>query len=359
MELTALLKAARINQKKLIHQSMEMRLVGACSLFDICQILVHEYPQQFDLHAVNITFLDPMRQMEACLREQQREDDRGSFDELMKSIKLVHDYKTIKWLRSVPRVADTAAFDRSHALFFNDAVVNDLKSVAILPLVRGRELLGFLSLGSVDSARYRPDMTNSFIDRLASITALCVQNAVHLENTELTGLSDPLTQAHNQRYFCRRLTEEIQRAQRSGTPISCLYLDIDHLENISDEHGQMAGDMTLVCVVERVRAAVRESDVIARLDGGAFAVILPETFQEGAHSVAHRISKVLRKTPCEFESDGRVKITASIGLSSYDTDDVIAEPEVLADKLIDRADKALYQAKHRGRDCVVAYRPVA
>jgi diguanylate cyclase (GGDEF)-like protein len=224
--------------------------------------------------------------------------------------------------------------------------------------VRRGELLGFLSMGSVDPERYTNDMATDFVDRLSSIVTLCIQNAIHLEKLKLMGLVDPLTKAKNRRYFFRRLGEEILRAQRGETPISCLYIDIDHFKKINDEFGHTGGDMALIHAVSVLQDAVRESDIIARLGGEEFAVILPETAEAGAFDVANRIVESFRNDVCELDEDNIIAMTVSVGVASFETGDVIAEPEVLADTLVDQADKALYQAKNRGRDCVVTFQPV-
>ena len=105
--------------------------------------------------------------------------------------------------------------------------------------------------------------------------------------------------------------------------------------------------------------STRESDVVARLGGEEFAVILADTEEQGVLDVANRVLESFRKHPCELNEDNIVPMTVSIGIADLDADNVIAEPEVLADTLVSQADKALYQAKNRGRDCVVIYRPVS
>lgn len=355
LSLAAVLKEARINEEKLIHlQTMEMKLLTADSFYEVCQTLIDDYRQQFNLRAVTLTLLDRGKQLRKYLEETEKEDAACKLADLQRNVFFVSDYEEIGRLQTLRHEPVLAELDEPYEKFFGD-YVEDVESLALLPLQRKGELIGFLALGSVDPKRYSADMATDFVQRLASIVAVCVQNAVHLEQVKLMGMIDPLTQINNRRYFFKRLPEEIKRAQRSEDAVSCLYIDVDDFKQVNDRYGHGGGDVVLMHVARVIEYVVRDSDVPARLGGEEFAAILPATNEQGALDAAQRMLEAFRTMPCEMGRGLEIPVRVSIGVACSDTKDEIAEPVVLGTKLVDHADKALYQAKEQGKDRSVAY----
>lgn len=350
LSLASLLKEARINEEKLIHlQSMEMKLLTADSFYEVCQTLIDDYRRQFNLRAVTLTMIDRGRQLRQYLEEIEKEDADCKLSDLEKNVFFVSDYQEIARLQALRHEPLLAELDEPHEKFFGE-FVDDVESLALLPLMRKGELIGFLALGSVDPGRYSPDMATDFVSRLASIVAVCVQNAVHLEQVKLMGLVDPLTQQRNRRYFYKRMAQELKRAQRNSEQVSCLYIDVDDFKAVNDQYGHSGGDVALMHVARVIDYVMRESDITARLGGEEFGVILPATNEVGAMDAARRIIEAFHEMPCEMGRSVEIPITVSIGVACCDTEDMIAEPAVLANKLVDQADKALYKAKNSGKD---------
>jgi len=157
--------------------------------------------------------------------------------------------------------------------------------------------------------------------------------------------SDPLTGAANRRRIVDRATRELQRSRRYDRPLSLLMLDIDHFKRINDRHGHDVGDRVLVRFVEACSAELREDDIIARIGGEEFAVLLPEADLETANAVGER----LRATAAEIRIDEPVvRITVSVGVADFGDADEDCQGA------FKRADEALYRAKEQGRDRVVA-----
>lgn len=353
--LATLLKEARINEEKLIHlQTMEMKLLTADSFYEVCQTLIDDYRRQFNLRAVTLTLLDRGRQLHKYLEETEHEDANCKLSDLDKNVFFVSDYEEIGRLQSLRHAPVLTPLDEPYEKFFGK-YVEDVESLALLPLNRKGELIGFLALGSVDPERYTPTMATDFVTRLASIVAVCVQNAVHLEQVKLMGMVDPLTQLSNRRYFFKRLPEELKRAQRNGEKVSCLYIDVDDFKSVNDTYGHSAGDMILMHVARVIDYAMRDSDVVARLGGEEFGVILPTTSEEKAVETAQRLIQAFADMPCEMGRGRELGVTVSVGAACYNTSEEIAEPAVLANKLVDRADRALYKAKGNGKNTCVAY----
>ncbi|MDE1920700.1 MAG: diguanylate cyclase [Candidatus Omnitrophica bacterium] len=208
----------------------------------------------------------------------------------------------------------------------------------VLPLFFKDNLIGFLTLGPSDDDR---PYVQSDIDILMTLTG---QTAIAIENARLytEAITDGLTGLYHHKYFVMRLTEEVQRAQRYGRPLSLLLLDVDHFKNINDVCGHLAGDKVLVGVSEFIKKSHRTTDVVARYGGEEFAVILPDTDREAALIPARRLREAIEATAFE----GNLLVTVSIGLACLD----LNRKELKTEDLIEAADKALYRAKENGRN---------
>ena len=158
--------------------------------------------------------------------------------------------------------------------------------------------------------------------------------------------TDFLTGIPNRRHFLDLADLELARARRYGRPFSMLMLDLDRFKNINDRYGHRVGDLTLQKVVEVCGQILREVDVVGRLGGEEFGIILPETDAEQALQVADRVRQAVAIASVALPKGGSVGITTSIGVATYSE----ADPDV--DAVLNRADRALYQAKRSGRDRV-------
>lgn len=156
--------------------------------------------------------------------------------------------------------------------------------------------------------------------------------------------TDPLTGIANRRYFLNRVQREIDRKDRYGSDIALLILDIDHFKGINDRHGHAVGDTTLKAISAAGLATLRKVDLLGRIGGEEFGVLLPKTGIETAAIVADRLRQTIAACPLRIGPDTTVYVTASIGVTGIRQDDANPDP-VLA-----RADAALYRAKARGRN---------
>jgi diguanylate cyclase (GGDEF)-like protein len=248
--------------------------------------------------------------------------------------------------------------EEQHRRFF-PAKLDTLGSVAILPLHRHGLLLGMLCLGSLDEQRYNPEMATDFLQRLALMAGVSLENAVNIEYLRQLSLKDTLTSASNRRYFFQRMQEEISRAQRHSHSVGCLYMDLDHFKRINDNHGHAAGDMVLVHISNIIQRTVRNSDVLSRLGGEEFAVILPDISKFRMGEIAERIRLTVERQPCELTTETYIDVSVSIGLAYFDLGEVVGEPVELGEALVNQADQALLYAKENGRNRVCAYEDIA
>ncbi|HKO55001.1 MAG TPA: diguanylate cyclase [Thermoanaerobaculia bacterium] len=172
-----------------------------------------------------------------------------------------------------------------------------------------------------------------------------------VRNRTLTEVSsrDTLTGLYNRWYVIEKIDSEMNRSLRHGSPMSLLMLDLDHFKRINDTYGHGIGDEVLKSVGQTLRESCRVYDVPGRYGGEEFCVVLPETRVGNTAVVAERIRTRLAATELRF-GDVALQITTSIGIAGVDSvpDEGVLSPAAL----IDRADRALYSAKSRGRNRV-------
>ena len=165
---------------------------------------------------------------------------------------------------------------------------------------------------------------------------------VHQRALRRLATQDSLTGATNRRGFMDRLLRAQSEAEAQAEPLSLVMVDLDHFKRINDEHGHGVGDAVLREVAHRMRRQIRRADLLGRLGGEEFAILLPDTDLVGARTQAEHLLSALRGQP--FPTVGRV--TASLGVAQWNGSEA-------ASSWLHRADLALYEAKHLGRDRLV------
>lgn len=166
-----------------------------------------------------------------------------------------------------------------------------------------------------------------------------------LTKVESLAIIDSLTGLFNRRRFETVFTSEVKRALRYETPLSCMMIDIDDFKKVNDELGHQNGDTVLREIAHRIQASIREVDTAARWGGDEFIVLSPNTSKENAKLVSTRILNAVSQHP--FNGLKNKKISVSIGIASLPDPDIDSQ-----DKLLHRADLALYEAKKKGRNRV-------
>lgn len=161
-------------------------------------------------------------------------------------------------------------------------------------------------------------------------------------------IRDPLTKLHNRHYLKETLSRELSRAIRERYPISFLLLDIDHFKHVNDTYGHAAGDSVLRELADQLAEFTRTGDIVCRYGGEEFLVAFPNTKEGDAFFIADRLRESIQETPIYVEHHA-ISITISAGISEFPTH---GQYEAL---ILEAADKALYQAKHNGRNQVVLW----
>ncbi len=163
------------------------------------------------------------------------------------------------------------------------------------------------------------------------------------DELEQMATHDHLTGALNAGAFTRNLSRELLRNRRYRRFSTLLYLDLDNIKGLNDTHGHQTGDAVLRLTADALRRSVREVDVVGRMGGDEFAVLMPETDGTLAAVATRRLSEGVRQA-----FDGVPTVTASIGVVSF------ADTTATAEELLRRADQAMYEAKRAGKDRVVS-----
>lgn len=337
---------ARLNQDKLRRfDELERKVIGASSLAALMDALLVEYKTLFELDAITLALVDPHYEAEHLLGDNPAALPKGLL--LLRTDQPLHQLYTEGIRPLLTTAAPTNAF-----LF--ESVSASLASLALLPLVHRGKFIGSLNLGSLDAARFKAGSSTDFLARMASLVAICLDSALANERIKLAGLTDALTAVHNRRYFEQRCLEEVNAAQRSGLPLVCLMLDVDHFKKINDSRGHPAGDAVLRYVARLIKVQLRGSDVVARYGGEEFVVLLPGTTLAFGLDTAERIRQVIAAQSMPVGDHEPVHITISIGAALLQgAARTQAAASHMAD-LITRADQGLYQAKAGGRNRVIS-----
>jgi diguanylate cyclase (GGDEF)-like protein/PAS domain S-box-containing protein len=156
---------------------------------------------------------------------------------------------------------------------------------------------------------------------------------------------DELTGAYNRRQFYNLANTEIKRSKRLRHPLSMALIDIDYFKSVNDTYGHAAGDRVLVSFAHTCQQNIRDIDMLSRIGGDEFVIILPETASDQAYIALERLRQELASRPIDY-NETAIPITISCGIAS------LAGKTESLDQLMERADQALYQAKQAGRNCV-------
>lgn len=227
---------------------------------------------------------------------------------------------------------------------------NGSSSIAMIPLRHKNKLLGSMNFCSADASRFTPDHAIDFFDHLGVIASFALENVVNRARLLRSGFTDVLTGWNNRRYLQVRLNEELARARRDATTLTCLMLDIDHFKQVNDTFGHAAGDAVIKEIAQRIESQVRASDVAARYGGEEFVILLPNTDTSSGQLLAERVRAEIGSMPIDVGLEKRTAVTVSIGIACTSPCRDDADLKITGESLLARADVSLYRAKSDGRD---------
>ncbi|HQQ62019.1 MAG TPA: sensor domain-containing diguanylate cyclase [Pseudomonadales bacterium] len=321
----------------------ESGLLACNQLPALMQLLTEGAQQHFDLQAVAVLLDDPDHQFRTLIQP--------LIDPAL-PVRFLHDSTAT---RNYLGVLGTSIYlgplpNRDRVRYFPDLDVT-IQSCALLPLQQDGKVIGCIAYGSDNTERFTDDKSTDFLAHLARIIATCIDNALIHETLRRQTQTDVLTHLHNRRFFDEALDREIAIGLRSGLPVACVFLDIDHFKQINDTRGHQTGDLCLQQAAETIRKQLRKADVLARYGGEEFVCLLPGADPEKAIQTAERIRQAVEALPCRSHTDDMFNITLSAGVSVWDVEKNRDTGNVAA-QLVSSADAAMYEAKHSGRNRV-------
>jgi two-component system, cell cycle response regulator len=349
-----LAEARRNEQTQSSFDDFSLSVVAAQGPQELFNLLLKEQ-KKFRVDEIRLCLVDRFHEVERLLTESYQHSYPGlSFIDTETSKLLISN------IPDRPILGTRILSKYDWLIDYNDT--NNYQSAALLPLKRGKEIIGIQLLLSKDPNRYNKSYGTTFLQKLAAMIAISIENCTNRQRTLELGYQDGLTNAYNRRYFDERLKHEIDRCVRKKTDLVCLFLDIDFFKKINDSYGHQVGDAVLVRLVALMQEQVRSSDIVARYGGEEFAVILPDTGIQIAHEVAERIRSQVENQKLII-NDNTLNTTVSIGIASLsqlkylaganNTSPLSEYANDLDKLLLGKADEALYQAKQTGRNQVV------
>ena len=234
--------------------------------------------------------------------------------------------------------------------FYQYELLPGARALMVIPIVSRNSQLGIVVLEHKKEGIYR-DLEGTLALNLAGQAGLILENAQLFEEVKTLAATDDLTGLYNRRSFYEMGEREIIRAKRYYHHLSLLMLDIDNFKRINDTYGHGAGDEILQELAKRLREAVRATDIVSRYGGEEFCILLTETGIEEAKKVAEDLRRKIGEEPINCQEHRSFNITASFGVTSLKND----TPGF--NELVEEGDVAMYEAKGRGRNRVVAYSP--
>nr|WP_319565287.1 diguanylate cyclase [uncultured Rhodoferax sp.] len=192
------------------------------------------------------------------------------------------------------------------------------------------------------------------LERIAfasNLAAVAIENRQAHDELERRAYSDYLTGLANRRYFLEQAEKELERTRRYGGDLSILMLDVDHFKRVNDTYGHKVGDIVLQKLAQVCLASLRDIDLIGRMGGEEFAVLLPQTTCEPAQQAAERLRASLAAIRIPLQGGLPLHLTVSFGVTT------LADKDANIDTLLSQADQALYRAKAEGRNRVCLYVP--
>jgi diguanylate cyclase (GGDEF)-like protein len=242
-------------------------------------------------------------------------------------------------------LADRGEFDpKQQVLFTERAKLKGMESLLVLPLVVREEAIGTLIVAAKAPSAFGTSVRET-LQALANQLAVALANARAVRQLEEMATTDGLTGCLNKRSFLEQMEQKLMAAQRFGRKLSVIVTDLDHFKAVNDTYGHATGDRVLQELGRVLKQVKRETDLVARFGGEEFCILCEETDARGARLLAERVREELQSTEVVTEL-GSLRVTASLGVATF------PDHARTAAELFAQGDKALYEAKSRGRNQV-------
>lgn len=332
-------------------QAFELELMNSSSLNNLIYLLLKESLIEFGWEIATLTLVDPEYEIQRHLINSGSKFTgcpELNFVDSNEELERIYDQRLFPIFESYN--------DDNHNLLFTSETKKP-DAIWLLPLSRYHKLTGSYNIGQKSEDHQQESSATDFLQHLAAVISVSLEISINRERLQYLGLMDPLTGVNNRRFFDQRLIEEVTSVIRANAEISCLFIDIDHFKKINDNYGHQTGDEILKEVAQIIREIVRSTDIVARYGGEEFTVLLSHKGKQKATEIAERIRETIEKRVFTVPQHGDIVVTTSIGINSLDSTEHEKDGYVnnIAALFVERADRALYQAKNNGRNRIEFY----
>jgi diguanylate cyclase (GGDEF)-like protein len=271
--------------------------------------------------------------------------------EKLKGMRLKSGEGIAGWVveHAVPLLIPDVTKDPRFAGQIDKAVAFITRSIVCVPIKSRNRCLGVIELVNSFEEQDFSEADLRLISAIADYAAIAIENARHVEQIRELVITDDLTGLHNSRHMHELLDHEFERAKRYTTPLSLVFIDLDHFKEVNDTHGHLVGSRLLTEIGRLIKENLRTVDYAARYGGDEFVLILPNTAKKGAVVVAAKLRNALRQRQFHADDGTPFKITASFGIASYPEDATTKRD------LVSLADQAMYAVKESSRDGIRSY----
>jgi len=305
---------------------LESKVLASSDPEDLCFALLRGLRSNFELDMVRFWFARSSfiggRQMDGVSERDLVWLEKGEIERMGLQQKHV-------WLM---QLSDDKGFD------WLEGRDHHLASMALLVLGDLQHPFGVLGLGSVDGERFQPGMSADFLQHLAQVVGLSLENAVSRERLARLAITDSLTGSHNRRFLQPHSHQPLSKWFGQGVDVCCLYIDVDDFKSLNDRFGHDAGDDVLSKLSSTISSVARAQDPLIRMGGDEFALLLPGCPLEKARAIA---GKLIESCNSIQTHDQRISVSAGLAFAAAQDDRRVKE-------LISDADQAMYVAKALG-----------
>ncbi len=305
---------------------LESKVLAASDPEDLCFSLLRGLRSNFELDLVRFWFARSSfiggRQMDGVSERDLVWLEKGEIERMGLNQKHV-------WLM---QLSEKKGFD------WLDGRDHHLASMALLVLGDLQHPFGVLGLGSVDGERFQPGKSADFLQHLAQVVGLSLENAVSRERLARLAITDSLTGSHNRRFLQPHSHQPLSKWFGDGVEVCCLYVDVDNFKSLNDRFGPEAGDDVLSQLSSTIDGIARTQDPLIRMGGDEFALLLPGCPLHNAEKIAGKLIEACNKIETQDQ-----RISVSVGLASASAEDDKRVKELIGD-----ADQAMYVAKALG-----------
>lgn len=316
-------------------RQLEIMLLGATSLHELLEVLLVSMPRHLSFQVSELWLYDPECTLENLIA------DRGRYGQ---HLQLRNEVFTMQELYDIE--PDILLIDATDSRMFEVLKTDHgIDHALLMPLMDSGRLIGSFHCGITDASVYEGTPEEDVVAHLAALISFCLKNAISREEMSQLSVLDPLTQIGNPRGFERDIATEIARAQRHDQPVTLLKMEIDEIEDLCEQHGEVSCQFVIKKVAQRVLSDLRATDHIARLSKATLAVLIPACGEVLGQDIAERMRIDLGDFAIDDGRGAVLQVTVSIGLVTWEPKHYPAVDMLqLAKQIHSVADKGLQSA---------------